>query len=69
MEKNSNKTRFSLSSNLFQFSENPITNEDAIMALRAILLNQSLAIVEVGMDVSILMRPVTVDLIACSAKT
>ncbi|GFO30257.1 leucine-rich repeat-containing protein 74a-like [Plakobranchus ocellatus] len=32
------------------FSENPITNEDAIIALRAILLNQSLAIMEVGMD-------------------
>ncbi|GFR66462.1 leucine-rich repeat-containing protein 74A-like [Elysia marginata] len=32
------------------YSENPITNEDAIMALRSILLNQSLAIVEVRMD-------------------
>ncbi|KAK3779024.1 hypothetical protein RRG08_034282 [Elysia crispata] len=36
--------------NHIDFSENPITNEDAIMALRSILLNQSLAILEVRMD-------------------
>ncbi|RUS91397.1 hypothetical protein EGW08_000827 [Elysia chlorotica] len=36
--------------NHIDFSENPITNEDAILALRSILLNQSLAILEVRMD-------------------